>query len=91
MSRYNPTSVEGSSLTIYACARCGREYSVGRRVLTDEIGRTIVLRERGSDGRPVPVRPFVRIGGKPVCEECAKLRFRRRRDPDALVAPEAIR
>ena len=36
------------------------------------------------------VRAFVRLGGRVVCEVCARKRFRRRRDPWG-VNPDAIR
>ena len=49
----------------FVCAKCGGEF-----VVPDSLGEQ-------SSGR----RAFVMLGGRKVCEVCARARFKRRRDP----------
>ena len=84
----NPAALDHAAL--YTCDRCGRQFSIGYR-LTSPSGRGIA-RILGDDGLPVPVRPFVRLGGRPVCVVCASGRYPRRRyGPSALLDPAAVR
>jgi len=74
---------------LYTCDRCGRQFSIGHRLAATHGG---IARHVGADGLPVPIRPFVRLGGRPVCVVCASGRYPRRRyDPSALLDPAAIR
>ena len=49
----------------FVCAKCGGEF-----VLPDSLGEQSSKR-----------RAFVMLGGRKVCEVCARARFKRRRDP----------
>ena len=55
----------------FVCARCGGEF-----VLPDSLGEQSSKR-----------RAFVMLGGRKVCEVCARARFPRRPDPWATFAP----
>ena len=55
----------------YTCAKCGGEF-----VLPDSLGEQSSKR-----------RAFVMLGGRKVCEVCARARFKRRPDPWAAFAP----
>ena len=64
-ARRRKEAADEVALPRFVCARCG-----GKFVLPDSLGEQSSKR-----------RAFVMLGGRKVCEVCARARFKRRPDP----------